>query len=280
MQRHPYFDLLLHEEAELSAWLNDEVVERLTLHEWPLSCVHRLTCASGSKVIYKATRQPSVEPEFYAAARSPLLVSARTVYRQKPYACLLVEYLECPTLDKVSMTEKDAVALGRHLLTQIGAIQGDLPYTLDIASRERWLNYVAIILEGLQSLLQAGSFVQCRQDMVVRLERWACSQAVLAAVEAHAGYVHSDLVGDNIFSQAGVWKVIDWQRPILGPVELDLATLLASLGFRAEKYVPGEIVAIQKFLHIGWFCECATRWFPPGVETYDRQIAVLAQLIA
>ncbi len=73
MHRHPYFDLMLHDDDELSALLGSRVVERTTLHEWPLSCVQRVTTADGTRIIYKAQAAPTIEPEFYAVARSPLL---------------------------------------------------------------------------------------------------------------------------------------------------------------------------------------------------------------
>ena len=41
--RHPYFDLRLHDDQELESHLSTKIVERITLHEWPLSCVQRLT---------------------------------------------------------------------------------------------------------------------------------------------------------------------------------------------------------------------------------------------
>ncbi|MBI3960182.1 MAG: hypothetical protein HY328_15325 [Chloroflexi bacterium] len=50
MVNHPYFDLLLHDDAELAAHLGDAIVERVTLHEWPLSCVQRLTTAQGRRL--------------------------------------------------------------------------------------------------------------------------------------------------------------------------------------------------------------------------------------
>jgi hypothetical protein len=54
MYRHPYFDLVLHDDEELSALLGWRIVERRTLHEWPLSCVQRVTTADDTRIVYKA----------------------------------------------------------------------------------------------------------------------------------------------------------------------------------------------------------------------------------
>jgi hypothetical protein len=279
MQPHPYFDLLLHSDAELSTLLQEELSERLTLHEWPLSCVQRLSCASGRRVIYKACRQPTLEAEFYAAARSPLLISCQVLYRQGAYTCLLLEHLKLPHLSDQGWSERQALIVVRGLLAQIAAIQGDLPYGLDITRRALWQAYVDRILAGLRQLIAEGKFVNVRLETVALLERWASNEPVLAAVEDHPGYVHSDLTAENIFPQPGGWKVIDWQRPLRGPVALDLANLLESLGFDPRKSVPAEIISILYFLRLGWFCECALEWFPPGVDAYDRQIAGLIKQI-
>lgn len=54
MHRHRHFDLWLHDDEELVPLLQGQIAERVTLHEWPLSCVQRLTTAQGKKVIYKS----------------------------------------------------------------------------------------------------------------------------------------------------------------------------------------------------------------------------------
>ena len=75
--------------------------ERATLHEWPLSCVQRLTTSDGARVIYKSQFGPTVEPQFYAEARSDLLVPARTIYQAKGHACMLLESVDAPLLEEL-----------------------------------------------------------------------------------------------------------------------------------------------------------------------------------
>ena len=80
MQTHPVFaDILLHADDELAAALDSDIVERETIHVWPLSCVQRLLLGDGTRLIYKSQLPPTVEPEFYARAASPLLPGHRTL---------------------------------------------------------------------------------------------------------------------------------------------------------------------------------------------------------
>ena len=217
MHRHPYFDLMLHEDDELSALLGSRVVERPTLHEWPLSCVQRVTTADETRIIYKAQAAPTIEPEFYAAARSPLLPQARTIYHTEQHACMLIEFIDAPRL-------------------------ADL--RLPAAEIER-----------------------------------AASKSVLDAVNAPAGLIHSDLGGENVFVLGEDFRVIDWQYPKRGPADLDLAILLESTGLDPRDYVDTGVVRLMLLLRILWLTECATRWFTPGVESYDRQIVQLASAL-
>jgi hypothetical protein len=83
VHRHRHFDLWLDDDAELAALLGSAVVHRATLHEWPLSCVQRLRLADGRSLVYKVQGEPTVEPDFYARARSRLLVAAQRIERAR-----------------------------------------------------------------------------------------------------------------------------------------------------------------------------------------------------
>jgi hypothetical protein len=94
--RHEHFALWVEDDAELGALLGSAVVERTTLHEWPLSFVQRLRLADGRRLIYKVQGDPSVEPDFYARARSPLLVAAQAIDRSTGPDALLLEDVDAP----------------------------------------------------------------------------------------------------------------------------------------------------------------------------------------
>ncbi len=75
MFHHPYFDLQIHDDAELAAIVGSKLVERITLHEWPLL---RPTHPHRRRHPHlRVQAPPTVEPLFYAQARSPLLVQAQ-----------------------------------------------------------------------------------------------------------------------------------------------------------------------------------------------------------
>ena len=76
---------------------------------------------------------------------------------------------------------------------------------------------------------------------------------MLAAIRARPGYVHRDLCGDNLFVLPDGYRVIDWQRAIRGPTELDLVTLLSSLGFDPLRHVDEGTLRLWLLLQVYWF---------------------------
>ena len=285
MLHHPYFDLWLHDDDELASLAGGEIVERVTLHEWPLSCVQRLTLAGGRKLIYKTQYGPTVEPEVYAHVQSDLLPWAETIYRADGHAgshagrhaCMLIEYVDAPMFEDLHPSEEDAVRVGREVQARIAEIDGERPHYIDVSSEAWWAAYVEAMLDELSGLIQQGAFTITTPAMVRELARCAQSKAVLDAIRGQPGYVHHDLSADNVLVlPEGGYRVIDWQRPLLGPVDLDLVDLLNSLGYDPLRHVDPGVVHVWLLLLIGWFVEAKARWFPEG-ESYDGQVADLAQ---
>jgi thiamine kinase-like enzyme len=127
-----------------------------------------------------------------------------------------------------------------------------------------------------RGLVDAGRFAAVDTGALRAIERAAASESVLDAVSAPAGLIHSDLSAANLFVLGERCRVIDWQFPKRGPADLDLAILLESIGLDPRDYVDAGIVRLMVLLRILWLTECATRWFTPGIESYDRQIVQLA----
>jgi hypothetical protein len=279
MQRHRHFDLWLHDEEELVPLLHDRVAERVTLHEWPLSCVQRLTTSNGRKVIYKTQFGPTVEPEFYAHARSSLLPTAKTIYRSDGHVCMLLDLIEGPTIEDLSLTEENVVEVGREVTAQIAEIDGQLPHFIDVSTEEQWTALIGAALRDIRHLVEQGKFNLVDATTVRGLEQWAFSESVLTAIRTNPGYVHGDLTADNLFVLQDGYRVVDWQRPMLGPTDLDLATLASSLGFNPSKFVHPDIVRVMHFLQVHWLTQCTTRWIPEATPTYDQQIVRFASSI-
>ncbi|MEO8393559.1 MAG: hypothetical protein ABI700_11270, partial [Chloroflexota bacterium] len=135
MQSHPHFnDLLLHSNAALAELLGVGIVERTTIHEWPLSCVQKLTLADSRRLIYKSQLPPTVEREFYQAASSSLLPGFQALGKLGDCAILTFDWIEAPLLRDEAYSTTALIAHGRGVIAEIGAIQGDLPVYLDIGS--------------------------------------------------------------------------------------------------------------------------------------------------
>jgi hypothetical protein len=81
MEKHLHYNLWLHDNAELSSLLGNNILQRQTIHEWPNSCVQKITLENGRKLIYKYQSGGTIESFFYERASSPILPEARTLWR-------------------------------------------------------------------------------------------------------------------------------------------------------------------------------------------------------
>jgi len=130
MLTHPDMaDLVMCDDDQLAALLGD-VAARETIHWWPLSWVQRLELADGRRYAYKSQLPPTVEPEFYDAARSALLPRHRRLDRLGACDTMIVEWLEVPRLDQLP-ENKERLAHAWPLLGQIAELDPGLPVYLD-----------------------------------------------------------------------------------------------------------------------------------------------------
>ncbi len=277
MNLHPYFDLTLHDNNELNELLESPVSERITLHEWPLSCVQRLTLANGRTLIYKVQSPPTVEPEFYRLARSPLLVRCRSLPIAGRPPALVLEDIRAPNLEEAVLSKREIIRAADEIISTISQIEGDLLARSDIHSEARWLAHSETILANLEALAGSGVFHLVKAATIKKIARYCNSDAVLEAIHGQTGYVHNDLCGENVLRLVDSYRVIDWQRPIWGPVELDRVTLLESLGVDPTGQVARGAILLRRLLLIDWLAQAARFWFPPGAPTYDREIARLVE---
>jgi len=276
VHRHAAFDLWLHDDDELALALGSPLQSRETIHEWPLSCVQRLRTGAGSRHIYKVQAPPTVEAEFYARARSPLLVPVRALPAAGTTVALLMEEIDAPRLSDQAPTQPQAAEIAADLQGRIAGIEGDLPAVADIGSEEGWRAHIGTALADLRACVADGTFRRVDAALADRIARWCGAPTVLAAVRSPAGHVHADLKAENVLVVPGGYRVLDWQRPIRGPVALDAATLLISLGVDATRHVPVGVVQLHHLLRIAWFAQAAVRWFPQGRPWFDQWIAGIA----
>ena len=277
MHRHGRYDLWLHDDDELAAVLGSPVRERVTLHEWSLSCVQRVRTADGARRIYKVQAPPTLEPEVYARARSPLLLAARVLPSAGSTVAMVMEDVEAPRLLDMPRDKSETVAVARELVGQIAGIGGDPPGMADIRGEAAWREFFGQALHDLRSLVARGGF-DVAFEMVDQIEQVAYGRPVLEAVGEPGGFVHGDLLGDNVLVRAdGGLVVLDWQRPLHGPRDLDAAVLLDSLGVDPLAYLPLGVVQLRGLLRIIWRTACATRWLPGPAS--NRRLTEAAKLL-
>lgn len=277
MQRHPHFELWLHDNNELEHLLGSPVIDRTCIHEWPLSSVERIQTEDGRRHIYKVQAPPTVEAEFYSNARSPLLVSVRVLEAEGATTAILMDELLSPRLSDINPQEDEAVAIAAQLVRHIAQIEGELPVLFDISTEERWADYMGHALDDMRALVGDGSFRAVNREWIDRFTRWAESPALLDAICSSTGYVHSDLKADNILVAPDGFRILDWQRPIRGPVALDRTTLLLSLNIDPTNYVPAGMVQLYHFLHIAWYTQTARKWYPQGKQWFDGFIIQIGE---
>ena len=192
---------------------------------------------------------------------------------------MLFEFIEAPRIDDLKLSDEAILAAGNDIIEHIAKIEGELPHHHDISERKLWVELIEMMLAKLGKLVTQGIFRDVDHSSLHNLKKWTFSEEVLGALERSVGFVHSDLSGDNVFVMPDGYRVIDWQRPIIGPKELDLASLFESQDREMLRYVNQSIVWIMYMLRIEWFTECAVQWFPEGQNHYDISIRQLINSI-
>jgi hypothetical protein len=288
MERHPYFDLWLHDTPELAEHLGVEILERTTIHDWPLSCVQLLRLADGRRIIYKSQlRAISVEPDFFTAVNRDqsgvsrrsrsLLPRAETLRPLVNSVGMLFEYIEAPRLEDLQLNEAEILEHGDRLLSELHQFPAEMPVIIDISSIEKWLEYAEDTFSMMYTLIKNGKYRLTEPAMIQELTAWSNSKAIRDAFQAPPVLNHRDLGWDNVFVTPQGYKVIDWQRPARGPAELDRVNYLDRMGVDPLKYAQRSMVELNWFIHLRWFTECKLHWFPEG--DYDPQVAELTNLI-
>jgi phosphotransferase family enzyme len=270
MQAHPYFsNLLIHSDDELSEALGAVIAERETIHEWPLSWVQRLVLADGTRLIYKSQLPPTVEPEFYERASSPLLTGHRLLGKLGDCTTMTLDWIEAPLLRDVAPSETELIERGRQVVAQIGEIKGNLPVYLDIGSASAWSRAGEGMLEKLGQLVRDGRFPSTDLDAMERVRQWAASAPVVEKLTECPRVIHGDLTAEQVFVTGDGYRVIDWQRPVLALPEVDLVALLvgtvdtpADQRSDPRRHLDGTVIGIFWFLRLYWAVAAQYDLFP------------------
>jgi len=270
MTPHPYFNLVMHQDDELAQFCQETIIERKTIHEWPLSCVQLITLESGVRKIYKSQYGPTVEADFLSQAHSPLLPQSEILYHYDGYQVFLLEYLHGTLLEEMRWSEEQVASTGRQILHEISKIQGTLPVHTDIGSPVKWEALVTETLSHVEAFIGSGQFHSSTVSELNAIHAWALSPVVCHRIAEESCLIHGDLTRDNVFVCDDGLRVIDWQRPSKAPAEVDLVALLNAHGGNPCRYVAVDIVGIFHFLQMHWAVECQRRWIVEA--SYDEWV--------
>jgi aminoglycoside phosphotransferase (APT) family kinase protein len=203
-----------------------------------------------------------VEPEFYARAASPLLPGHRSLGRLDGCATMTLDWIDAPRLDTVAQGPDELVARGREVVAGIGAIRGDLPVYLDVGGADAWSAVAETVLAKLARLVARGRFRRVDAGAVARLRAWSATPAVRETIGVAPRVAHGDLTAGQVFVTPDGYRVVDWQRPVLGPPDIDLVALLVDRRHDPRPYLPAPVVGVFWFLFLHWAVVAQHDLFP------------------
>jgi hypothetical protein len=263
MLRHPIFQLLtLHSDEELQQLFGAAVTERSEIHAWPLSVVQKIVLDNGDRFAYKAQLPPTVEAEFYDEAKSSLLVEHRNLGLRDGTSTMALGWIEAPLLTEVATDAEDLAGHASELVRRIGRIDGTLPLFLDVGDAEAWASVTNHVLTGWEKGIGAGWFTLTDPADIGWVRAWAHSAPIRARIVAEPRTIHGDLKADQVFVVGDDYRVIDWQRPMRAPADVDVASLLIGQGVDPLDFVDPAVVAIFWFLRLHWAVMAQLELFP------------------
>lgn len=276
MQKHQQYDLWIHNDQELSELFGDEIIQRKTIHQWPNSCVEKITLKGEKEIIYKFQSGGIIESLFYEQASSPILPEARTLWRDEWYSCIAIEYINTPIFGTQGKSEKELLTISKELLNLISQIKGNLPILIDISTYAKWTEMAEGTLKSLRKLIAESRQYGSGVADIDYIEERIFSPNIKAVYKGKTGLIHGDLNGGNIFLQNGGLKLIDWQSYKLAPVVLDQAGFFSRQGINPQKYVSPAATCMLYFIGIWWLVQCQMTLIPE--ENYDEKISYFITL--
>lgn len=263
MVRHPLFKrIVMHSDTELAGALGADIAERRTIHQWPLSCVQKLRLDDGRKLAYKSQLPPTVEPAFYANVASDLLTGHRWLTKIGDCEIMTFDWVDVPLLGSLAFTEAELLHHGSRVISQIGEIQSEAPFYLDISDAQKWLGNAGETIAKCRELIKTRRFPSTTLEALEDVQKWSESSAVVKAATDHARVIHGDLTASHVFVAADGYRVIDWQRPMLGPPEVDLVSLLIGEAVDPGRYVNPLLIGVYWFLFLHWAVQAQFHLFP------------------
>lgn len=273
MDRHPHFpELLLHTDDQLAAVLGAELVDRRTIHEWPLSCVQRVTLADGRTLAYKSQLPPTVEPEFYRRVSAAFLPGCLALEPVADCAFLLIDWIDAPSLRDVADGPADLLAHGREITAAIGAVTPAAPHYLDLGTEPSWRRETGATFAKAATLVRDGRFRSIDLADLRQLAAWAGDPVVIGRVIDGARLVNGDLRCDQVLITTSGYCVLDWQRPVIALPQVDLVSLLLGEDLEPRDYVDPMVDRVYWMMRLQWAVECQHDLFPDSHGAYDDAV--------
>jgi len=256
-------ELVLYDDDELSELLNEQIVDRSVVGEWPLSWAQRVTTDTGRRYAYKAMLPPLIEAEFYASTSNPLLPHHIQTPGFGRCSTLLIEWIDLPSLADRHLTDDQAITHAYAVRRQLDTLPTTLPVYLDVGTASKWSDEVGRTLDKLRHLIADNRFASISVSMVDRLQHWLVSHEVLSHVDQTSCLVHRDLKPEHVFPvEGGGYYVIDWQVPVIAPRNVDIVGLLLESGIDPLPHTTPVDFGIAAFLRLRWATVAQHDFFP------------------
>lgn len=261
MNTHPVFtNLLLHSDQELSEVLDLKIKSREIIHAWPLSCVEYVVLETGKKLAYKSQLPPTVEADFYQSASSKLLPGYKYLGKLGDCETMAIDWVDAPLLNFKKADTEILLEQGKQIIAEIGMISGNAPAYLNLAFPV-WPDAVKSVLEKLDQLISRRQFRAVDISSIEKIIKWSLRDNVKQAINS-SRLTHGDLKAEQVFITDDGYKVIDWQRPVIAPPEVDLVSLLIDQKINPLLFLDPVFVQVFWFLRLHWAVEAQFELFP------------------
>lgn len=145
--------------------------------------------------------------------------------------------LALPYVDHVSQKPRPATQLQKAVSQWNALLQPltGIPIYFDISSPEKLL----ALLEDVYRAFPR------EEALLASLDRWLEQRAPLCYSDEPIGILHGDLTGGNVITDQGKLRyILDWQRPIKGPLALETPLALQNAGFSMPEKDPFDQLAL------------------------------------
>jgi len=275
MKKHDDFDIWLHDDDELSAIAEANVVTRETLRCWPLSVVELVTFSDGMSRVYKAFRNLPTEIQFYQQVRSQNIPRVYYSHSEADRHWLLLENVEGQCPDKLNREQIiDLCSRVREIIAGLGPAG---PYRLNL-SEGHYDEFIGSTVGQLERLRQEGKLSLVDEEVIAGVRAALSHPEVLRSVRGRCTVLHGDLKCDNILIRPdGEMVIIDWQNVLFGPEEIDLCHLMTDCDMDPVPIAGTGPEILRSALIMRWFADCADRWLQYWAGFYDGKIAEMAK---